>query len=111
MSRKQAEGPWVLVLGASSGFGEACARAFAEAGYPIFGVHLDRRSGLAKVGKLKDELEETGVDAHFFNMNAADPEKMESALDEMESRMEPGQEVGVLMHSLAPYAHAWERTR
>lgn len=101
MSREQATGRWALVLGASSGFGEGCARAFAEAGYPIFGVHLDRRSGLERVEKLKEELEETGVDAHFFNMNAADPEKMEAALGEMESRMGPGQEIGVLMHSLA----------
>ena len=38
--------PGALILGASSGFGEAAALAFAEAGYDIFGVHLDRRGGL-----------------------------------------------------------------
>jgi len=101
MSREIGAGRWALVLGASSGFGEACARALAGAGYAIFGVHLDRRSGLEKVDKLRKELQESGADTQFFNMNAADPEKMESALDEMESRMEPGQDIGVLMHSLA----------
>ena len=36
-----------LILGASSGFGEAAALEFARAGYDIIGVHLDRRAGLA----------------------------------------------------------------
>ena len=35
---------WALVLGASSGFGEATALAFARAGRNVFGVHLDRRA-------------------------------------------------------------------
>ena len=32
---------WALILGASSGFGEGAARALAQAGYDIVGVHLD----------------------------------------------------------------------
>jgi len=92
---------WALILGASSGFGEACARAFAEAGYPIFGVHLDRRAGLEKVESLKADLLRIGRRAVFFNINAADPEKMEAAVDEMVSHLSPGEDIGVLMHSLA----------
>ena len=34
---------WALILGASSGFGEGAARALAQAGYDIVGVHLDRK--------------------------------------------------------------------
>jgi NAD(P)-dependent dehydrogenase (short-subunit alcohol dehydrogenase family) len=92
---------WALILGASSGFGEACARALAGAGYHIFGVHLDRRAGLQHVEQLQNELQATGRKAHFFNINAADPEKMEAALDEMKSMLETGEDIGVLMHSLA----------
>ena len=44
---------WALILGASSGFGEACARALAHAGYDIAGVHLDRKAGLAHVEEIK----------------------------------------------------------
>lgn len=94
-------GRWALILGASSGFGEACARALASAGYHIFGVHLDRRAGMQRVEEITQDLRGLGVGAHFFNMNAADPDKMEAALDEMVGHIEPGQDIGVLMHSLA----------
>ena len=36
---------WALVLGASSGIGEASARHAAEAGYNICGVYLGRSRG------------------------------------------------------------------
>ncbi len=101
MSEETGAGRWALILGASSGFGEACARALATARYNVFGVHLDRRAGLRKVEELMKDLRSGGVGAHFFNINAADAEKMEAALDEMASYMEPGQNIGVLMHSLA----------
>ena len=101
METQIGKGRWALVLGASSGIGEACVRALASAGYGIFGVHLDRRAGLQHVGELKAELTEDGAKAHFYNMNAADPDKMETALDDMASHMGEEEDVGVLMHSLA----------
>jgi len=101
MENKFGKGRWALVLGASSGFGEACVRQLAEAGYGIFGVHLDRRAGLQHVAELKAELEGMGGRAHFYNMNAADPDKMESAMEDMVTFMEEGEDIGVLMHSLA----------
>jgi NAD(P)-dependent dehydrogenase (short-subunit alcohol dehydrogenase family) len=101
MSEDIGKGRWALILGASSGFGEACSRALAEVGYNIFGVHLDRRAGLEHVELLKADLESTGRQALFFNINAADPEKMEDALEEMGRILGPEGEIGVLMHSLA----------
>ncbi len=101
MSKGIGEGRWALILGASSGFGEACARALAEVGYDIFGVHLDRRAGLEHVAQIKSDLEEMGTAAHFFNINAADPHKMEDTLGEMEALLGEGEDIGVLMHSLA----------
>ncbi|MFC1660289.1 enoyl-ACP reductase [Gemmatimonadota bacterium] len=101
MSEDLGKGRWALILGASSGFGEACARALVKVGYNIFGVHLDRRAGLEHVKKLKTDLEATGQLTHFFNINAADPEKMEGALGQMKGLLGEGEDVGVLMHSLA----------
>jgi NAD(P)-dependent dehydrogenase (short-subunit alcohol dehydrogenase family) len=95
---------WAIVLGASSGFGEATSLALARAGLNIFGVHLDRKSTLANAERIAGEIKAAGREARFFNINAADPEKRAEALDEMarilEARGEQGQ-VRVLLHSLA----------
>lgn len=94
-------GRWALVLGASSGFGEASARALAASGRSIFGVHMDRRAGMAHVEELISELRAGGVEAEFFNINAADPGKRAEALDAMKERLGPDGTVDVLLHSLA----------
>jgi enoyl-[acyl-carrier protein] reductase III len=89
-----------LILGASSGFGEAAAREFAKAGYDIYGVHLDRRAGLARVQKIREAIEAEGVKATFFNINAAAADKRGQTLDKIQEEAEPGT-VRVLLHSLA----------
>jgi len=91
-----------LILGASSGFGEACARALAEAGYDIAGVHLDRKAGIAHVEEIKTAVTGRGRRTLFFNVNAADDQKRQGVLDDLavETR-ERGGTVAVLMHSLA----------
>ena len=104
---------WAVVLGASSGFGEAAAREFAAAGWDIFGVHLDRRQGLDHVEEIKAAIRAAGGEAHFFNANAADHEKRSELVAEMK-RLAGGRPVGVLMHSLAfgtlkPFVAADER--
>ncbi|MBI2820517.1 MAG: 3-oxoacyl-ACP reductase, partial [Acidobacteria bacterium] len=40
---------WALILGSSSGFGEAVAQDLARLGYNIFGVQLVRRACLSHV--------------------------------------------------------------
>ena len=44
---------WALILGASSGMGEATALTLAKAGYKICGIHLDFRAALAHVEEVK----------------------------------------------------------
>ena len=92
--------PGALILGASSGFGEAGALGFAKAGYDIYGVHLDRRAGLQRVQEIEAEIESSGRRAVFFNVNAAAAEKRAAVLDEIAEASGPGS-VRVLMHSLA----------
>ncbi|MDE3077718.1 MAG: SDR family oxidoreductase [Chloroflexota bacterium] len=93
-------GDWALILGASSGFGEATALALANAGWDIFGVHFDRRQTMPNVERIVGQIRETGRQAHFFNVNAADAEKRAETLNEIE-RLRKSGHVQVLMHSLA----------
>lgn len=92
---------WIVVLGASSGFGAATARAFAREGCGIFGVHLDRRSTMPAVESLVEELRGLDVPVHFHNGNAASADEMNAALDALAAAMSPGDTVKVLLHSLA----------
>jgi len=93
--------PWVVVLGASSGFGAATARAFAEAGHPIFGAHMDRRSTMPAVEALVDELRGYGVPVEFHNGNAASDDVRAQAVDGLAEAVGEDGTVGVLLHSLA----------
>jgi len=93
---------WALVLGASSGFGEACSLALARAGMNIIGVHLDRRAGMAHVEEIKTKIKAEGREALFFNVNAADETKRNETLDEVKRTLDArGEKVRVLLHSLA----------
>ena len=66
---------WALILGASSGFGAACSLALARHGFDIIGVHLDRRATAANAAKIASEIQQSGRQALFFNVNAADPKR------------------------------------
>jgi len=77
---------WALILGASSGMGEATARALAKAGYKIAGIHLDFRAGLAHVDEVKAAIEAADSEALYINMNAADDEKRAGALEQLRER-------------------------
>ena len=93
-------GHWALILGASSGFGAATSRALARAGMHIIGVHLDRRATMPVVEQLVNALRSTGVQAVFFNVNAADPVKRQEVLDQVQPTLGRST-ITVLMHSLA----------
>jgi enoyl-[acyl-carrier protein] reductase III len=95
---------WALVLGASSGFGEAIGVALARAGRNVFGVHLDRRATQPNVERIQAEIVAAGGQAVFFNVNAADPERRAEVVAELTRRLaEAGDPAGIdfLLHSLA----------
>jgi enoyl-[acyl-carrier protein] reductase III len=94
------EGEWGLVLGASSGFGAATARALGRHGMSILGVHLDRKATLPLAEAVVDEVRAAGGQAHFFNVNAADDEKR-AQVCERARELTAGRPLRVLMHSLA----------
>jgi NAD(P)-dependent dehydrogenase (short-subunit alcohol dehydrogenase family) len=95
---------WALILGASSGFGEAVGSFLARAGCHIIGVHLDRRATLGNVERIQNEIKAFGREAWFFNINAADESKRREVCDEIQRRFkERGKDenLRILLHSLA----------
>jgi enoyl-[acyl-carrier protein] reductase III len=98
---------WALILGASSGFGAAAARALARAGYPIVGVHLDLRGTIASANAVRDEIAASGMPVVFHNVNAADEQKRREVIDAtaqlFEQRRAEGRDpfIAVFLHSLA----------
>jgi len=100
MSTGNLKGKWALILGASSGFGASTAQELARHGVNIIGVHLDRKAAMANVEQLIKTLQAAGVQALFFNVNAADPIKRQEILDQVQPKL-GGSPITVLMHSLA----------
>lgn len=87
-----------LILGASSGFGEAVALELAASGMDIIGVHLDRKGTMPNVERIVAGIEKQGRRALFFNVNAASAERRKEVLDKIASEQ---MTVRVLLHSLA----------
>lgn len=92
---------WAVILGASSGFGEATAIRLAKDGYNIIGVHLDRQATMHNVDRIKNEISALGVECLFYNVNAADEQKRNEILSELKNLPKGKPKVKVLMHSLA----------
>jgi len=101
MAKKENSKYWALILGASSGFGESVAIKLAQDGYNIFGVHLDRQATMPQVNRIIKDIEKTGSEAIFFNINAADGEKRKDVVTKMKERLNSKPSVKVIMHSLA----------
>lgn len=94
---------WAVILGASSGFGEAISLKLASLGMDIAGVHLDRRSTMPNVERIVSQIQGMGRKALFLNQNAADEDKRKAMCDQIAEatvgHAEP--RVRVLVHSLA----------
>jgi enoyl-[acyl-carrier protein] reductase III len=104
---------YALILGSSSGFGEAVSLELAATGFNILGVHMDRGSGLVKVEQIKRQISEYGVEALFFNLNAASDKNREQVIQRIKDHFQIKNNQGrikIFLHSLAfgslaPYIH------
>ncbi len=103
MSDNRLQGKWALILGASSGFGAATARALARKGMNIFGVHLDMKQTMPRVEAVIADIQAAGGKAVFFNMNASNEQKREQALAKMKAELAASDQpyIWLMLHSLA----------
>jgi len=82
--------PWALILGASSGFGEAAAIELSRAGMNIFGVHLDPPDKRPHAEEVCQKIRALGREAEFFNVNAADDEFRRDTIETIRQRLSAG---------------------
>jgi enoyl-[acyl-carrier-protein] reductase (NADH) len=101
MTKKENIKYWAIILGASSGFGESAAVKLAQDGYNIFGVHLDRQATMPQVNRIIKDIEKSGSEAVFFNVNAADEQKRNDVVQKLKKKLNNRAGVKVIMHSLA----------
>ncbi len=94
---------WALILGASSGFGAACSRALADAGFNIFGAHFDLKSTLPRALEVKADIEKKGRQALFFNKNVADDKNRGEIVAAIQDyfKQNGGGTIQVVLHSVA----------
>ncbi len=101
MSNNDNKNYWALILGASSGFGEAASIKLAEDGFNVIGIHLDRQATMPHVEEIIAKISSFGVQHIFYNVNAADDKKREEIAAELKQKFGGKALIKVLMHSLA----------
>jgi len=93
---------WALILGASSGFGAACTRALADAGFNIVGVHFDLKTTLPRALAVKADVEAKGRKAIFFNKNVADDRNRTEIIAKIKEQFgASGGSIECMLHSVA----------
>ncbi|MFF0445689.1 SDR family oxidoreductase [Streptomyces sp. NPDC004609] len=95
------QGSWCLVLGASSGIGAAIARGLAREGVHIAGVHFDTGARTEEVAAVVDGIRAYGVEARFFNANAASRATRDRLVPEIAGLTGDAGGIRILVHSLA----------
>lgn len=101
MKQRENQNYWALILGASSGFGEAAALKLSEDGFNIIGVHLDRQSTMHNVDRITSAIKAAESRCVFFNCNAADESKRREVISELRNISQGRPIVKVVLHSLA----------
>ena len=99
---------WALILGASSGMGEATARALAADGYRIAGSTSTSGPPWRTSRRSRQRSRRPASEALYINMNAADDEKRDVGPGQARRALRPERGpqavqpyVRVVMHSLA----------
>lgn len=72
----------VLITGATSGIGEACARKFAQGGYAL--ILTGRKAD--KLGALSEELQQKGVKTKILVFDVRDREAARKAVESLEDQ-------------------------
>lgn len=92
---------WALILGGSSGFGLATARAVARRGMSVCVIHRDRRGAMPRIEADFAEIRSHGGGFLSLNTDALSADGRKAALDSLGEAMALGGKVRMLLHSIA----------
>jgi NAD(P)-dependent dehydrogenase (short-subunit alcohol dehydrogenase family) len=92
---------WALILGGSSGFGLATARALARRGMNVALAHRDRRGAMPGIEQAFRTIRETGVGFVSVNVDALTAPGRDCILDALSAAMGDTGRVRLFMHSIA----------
>jgi len=92
---------WALVLGGSSGFGLATAKAVARRGMSVCIIHRDRRGAMSRIETDFAEIRAHGSGFLALNLDALSVEGRNKALDALAKAMGANGRVRMLLHSIA----------
>lgn len=90
-----------LVLGGSKGLGLATVEKIAAAGFPVAVLHRDPRKDLDAVRGHFDALKEQGAQLLHQNTDAIGEEGRGQFLQVLETWLEPGRKIGLVVFSIA----------
>ena len=77
----------VIITGASSGFGQCCARTLARRGYDVYATMRETRGRNAMASaNLRDEAEKSGLKLSVLDMDVRSEESIRRAVDEVARR-------------------------
>ena len=88
---------YVLILGASSGIGAACAEEFSKKGFNIIGVYL--RKPKSHIEELTKRIKKNKVKVTFIKSNAANPNYRKKIINDI--KKDKTINIKAFVHSLA----------
>jgi NAD(P)-dependent dehydrogenase (short-subunit alcohol dehydrogenase family) len=92
---------WALILGGSSGFGLATAKAVARRGMSVCIIHRDRRGAMPRIEADFAEIRSHGGGFLSLNLDALSADGRKTALDSLAEATALGGKVRMLLHSIA----------
>lgn len=92
---------WALILGGSTGLGLASAKKLAAHGMNIIVIHRDTREQLPEIEESFDQIRQSKVKLHSFNIDAIRKEKREKLASEIEEILDNTGKIRVLLHSIS----------
>jgi len=92
---------WALILGGSSGFGLATAKAVTSRGMSVCIIHRDRRGAMPRIEADFAEIRAHGSGFLALNLDALSVEGRNTTLDALAKEMGANGRVRMLLHSIA----------